>query len=386
MRRRILPFVIVTALAAGIAGAQGTSEPDRAELALAKQQAAEALRRSQALDAQAARATSEAARARAEAEALTARIQASEAEITAAETRLRLIEGLAREQRARLAERQGPVVRLSAALQTMARRPPALALVQPGSIDDVVHVRSLLASTLPVIRRRTAGLRREVDAGNRLREQARAARTALVTSREELHRRRVALARFEAEQRRRSAGLAESAVLESDRALVLGEEARDIESTIGTREFQRRLAAELARLPEPVERPGSTGGGGRRGQGRYLLPVQGRLVTGIGEISDAGVHARGLVFATEPEAPVVAPVAGRIVYAGRFRSYDQVLIIDHGGGWTSVITDLDSVAVRVGQTVARGQRLGRAATQAPRVGVELRRGGRPVAITQLLAG
>jgi hypothetical protein len=34
----------------------------------------------------------------------------------------------------------------------MARRPPALALVQPGSIDEVVHVRSLLASTLPVIR------------------------------------------------------------------------------------------------------------------------------------------------------------------------------------------------------------------------------------------
>ena len=106
----------------------------------------------------------------------------------------------------------------------------------------------------------------------------------------------------------------------------------------------------------------------------------------MGELSDAGVHARGLVFATEPEAPVVAPVAGRIVYAAPFRSYGQVLIIDHGSGWTSVITDLGSVAVRAGQNVARGQALGRAAATDPRVGVELRRGGRPVAITHLLAG
>ncbi len=386
MRRRILPFLIVTALAAGIAGAQATGEPDRAELALAKQQAEQALRRSQQLERQAAQATSEAARARAEAEALTARIQSSEAEITAAETRLRLIEGLAREQRARLAERQVPVVRRAAARQPRARRPPALALVQPGSLDDVVHVRSLLASTLPVIRRRTAGLRAEVDAGNRLRAQARQAQQALLSSREELQRRRLALAEFETQQRRRSMGFAESAVLESDRALALGEEAREIERTVGTREFQRRLERSLAALPGPLPRPGSENARPPERPGRYLLPVEGRLLIGVGEISDAGVHARGLVFSVEPEARVVAPVAGRIVYAGRFRSYDQVLVIDHGGGWTSVITDLEALSVRVGQTVARGQALGRAGTREPRVGIELRRNGRPVAITRLLAG
>src|SRR3546814_18640567 len=60
-----------------------------------------------------------------------------------------------------------------AALQMMARRPPALTLVQPGSLTDLVHVRSLLASTLPVIRERTAGLRAEVEEGNRLRRQDR---------------------------------------------------------------------------------------------------------------------------------------------------------------------------------------------------------------------
>jgi hypothetical protein len=93
--------------------------------------------------------------------------------------RIRIIEGLRAQQRARLAERQEPVVRLTAALQTMARRPPALAMVQPGSIDDVVHVRSVLASTLPIIRARTPSLREEVKGGQRAREAGRDGSPAL---------------------------------------------------------------------------------------------------------------------------------------------------------------------------------------------------------------
>src|SRR3546814_3632969 len=92
----------------------------------------------------------------------------------------------------------------------MARRPPALALVQPGSLDDAVHVRALLASTLPVIRARTAALREEVEAGNQLRDQAALAKAALVDSRAELKAERVALARFEADQRLRSQNLIQS--------------------------------------------------------------------------------------------------------------------------------------------------------------------------------
>jgi septal ring factor EnvC (AmiA/AmiB activator) len=196
----------------------------------------------------------------------------------------------------------------------------------------------------------------------------------------------VALARFESEQRRRSQDLAGGAVLESDRALALGEEARELARLIGTRAYQERLAASLAGLPGPVRRPAAADPQPEPPRPDYQLPVAGRLVTGVGEISDAGVHARGLTFATAAEAEVVAPMAGRIVYASAFRGYGQVLIIDHGGGWQSVITDLADIEVAAGDSVRRGQRLGRAGSDAPRVTVELRRGGRPIAIAPLLAG
>lgn len=384
MNRLLLPALAAAVLAGGLAAAQGRVD-EAAALLLAKRQAEEATRRSQQLEREAARATDEAARARAAASAVAARIEAAEAALTAAETRIRIVEALRARQRARLAERQAPVVRLTAALQTMARRPPALALVQPGSVHDVVHVRSLLASTLPVIRARTARLREEIRAGNALREQAEKARAALVEGQEELRRQRIAFARLEAAQRRRSEALASSALFESDRALAFGEEARDLLALMGTREYQARLRASLSALPPPLPRPGSEAEAPASGPGgRYMLPVAGRIVTGVGEISDAGVHARGLTFETAANAPVVAPRRGRIAYAGPFRGYDEIVIIDHGGGWSSVLTGLTGLSVRVGERVGAGARLGRAAPGETRVGVELRRGGRPVSITPLL--
>ena len=385
VRAPVLSLAMAGALAASVAIAQaGTSESAR-DVSAARREAQQAEARAQQLEAAAKSATDEAVRARTDAEALAVRIEAAEAEITAAETRLRIIEGLRAQQRARLAERQEPVARLTAALQMMGRRPPALALVQPGSLHDLVHVRALLASTLPVVRARTAALREEVDAGNRLKGQADRAVAALVASREELKRRRIALAQFEVDQRRRSQGLAETALFESDRALALGEEAREIGALETTRQYQAALRTELAELPGPVVRPVNQPGGRQPLRPHYRLPVQGRLVTGMGEISDAGVHARGLTFETRPNQPVVAPARGRILFAGQFRSYGNIAIIDHGKGWTSLITRIGRLEVRSGDAVTAGQALGTTSATDPNVSVELRHNGQPYAITPLLA-
>jgi septal ring factor EnvC (AmiA/AmiB activator) len=376
MRRLILPSLLVALLTGGWAAAQ-EGAPTLAE---AQREAAEARKRSETLEGQARRATGEAARANAAAAALAARIEAAEADITAAQSRIALIERLSAEQRARLAAGQGSLIRLTAALQTMARRPPALALVQPGSLDEVVHVRALLASSLPAIRARTAGVRAEMARGEALRRRAAEAVVQLGASRRDLQQRRLALARFERSQRSRSASLMQSAVQESDRALAFGEEARDLAELAGTRAFQARLARRLAGLPGPAPRPGDPGA--RPPPARYRLPVEGRLVTGTGEISDSGVHARGLTFAAAAGAPAVAPRPGRVAFAGAVRGYGEVVIIDHGGGWTTTLTDLTALAVKRGDGVRAGQPLGRAA--GGEVNVELRKDGRPVPIALLL--
>jgi septal ring factor EnvC (AmiA/AmiB activator) len=105
----------------------------------------------------------------------------------------------------------------------------------------------------------------------------------------------------------------------------------------------------------------------------------------MGELSATGVRARGLTFVTAPNAPAVAPAAGRIVYAGPFRGYGGVVIVDHGEGWTSLVAGLGGLAIRVGDPVAQGQLIGRAWKSGdPRVTVELRRRGQPMDLAQLL--
>ncbi|HEY0627330.1 MAG TPA: peptidoglycan DD-metalloendopeptidase family protein [Allosphingosinicella sp.] len=373
MKRRLLLAACAAALLTGsYAAAQSVEQ--------ARREAAAAAKRSADLRRQASQANSEAARARAEAEALVADIQKTEADITAAEAQLAAIERLRTQQRARIAEKQQPLIRLTAALQTMAARPPALALARPGSIDELVRVRALIASMEPKLRARTAALRAEAAAGDRLKAEADAALKSLAASREELRSRRIALARLEESQRRRSEQLASSAFSEEDRVVAYSEEARALTERLRDRALQARLAKDLAALPGPQLPPGAQPAAAERAP-PYRLPVQGRIAIGMGELSDAGVHARGTTFETVAGAPVIAPRAGRIAYAGRFRSYGEVVIIDHGGGWTSTITNLSALRVRQGDRVGAGDPLGRAGRQ---VTVELRLQGRPQPLTSLL--
>jgi septal ring factor EnvC (AmiA/AmiB activator) len=268
----------------------------------------------------------------------------------------------------------------------MARRPPALALVRPGSLDDMIRARSLLATTLPVIRERTAEIRREIARGEELRRQAEAAVGALVASQGELRRQRAELARLETRQRQRSQNLTETALNESDRALALGEEARDIGARLGSRQSDARMARMLSGLPGPVLRPplpASAPPPEPRLPG-YRIPVQGRLLAGTGEISEAGVHARGLTFEAAAQSEVLAPAPGEVAYAGRFRGYGEIVIIDHGNGWTSLITNLATRVVETGAAVGPGAPLGRTGAPRSRVSVELRLNGRPVPIAPML--
>jgi septal ring factor EnvC (AmiA/AmiB activator) len=91
-------------------------------------------------------------------------------------------------------------------------------------------------------------------------------------------------------------------------------------------------------------------------------------------------------MAVEANSIARAPAPGRVAFAGPFRSYGLVVILDHGGGWTSVITNLAALGVGTGQQVARGVPVGRAGGDSPQLTVELRYQGRPVPITALLAG
>jgi septal ring factor EnvC (AmiA/AmiB activator) len=147
----------------------------------------------------------------------------------------------------------------------------------------------------------------------------------------------------------------------------------------------RALAAEartLRELAARVQRRGSAPATGPNViPAAWVAPAQGRIARGFG-VRDGGAPAtQGVSVATRAGAQVVAPAAGEVAYAGVFRSYGQVLILNVDGGYAVVLTGLESINARVGEQVRAGQPVGQmsaAATPAPELYVEVRRNGQPV--------
>lgn len=390
MKTRIATLFVIAALS-GAAIAQVGGDPRQA-LARAEAAGKQAEQRAAQLEAAAQSASDEAARAQAASVAVAARIQATETEIEAAEAKSAVIAQLQAIQRQRLAAKQGPTVRLVAALQTMARRPAALALVQPGSISDIVHTQATFSAILPAIQARTADLRADVARGRQLRAAADQAVAQRRTAQGQLVAQRQRLAALEARKRAESARLGIGAMAEQDRAIAMGEQARDISDLVRNLDDEAGVRARLETLPGPTLRPAQPGApralpvemaAAESASPAYRLPVLGNVVTGLGEVSATGIRARGLTIATRAGAQVVAPATGRIAFAGPFRAYGQIVVIDHGMGWTTLLTNLAALDVKVGDAVVQGSPVGRTGGENGTVMVELRRRGTPVDIAKL---
>jgi murein hydrolase activator len=307
-------------------------------------------------------------------------ISAAEARISAADANARLIGARIQLRRQRLQREAAPATALLGGLAVMSQRPPLLAILDKGSTREFVRVRLLLGTTLPAIRARTATLRAELDRGRKLQQQARRARADLLDSRDGLARRKQEFAELESKAVLLAQQRGGEALGAGDIALARGEQAAQLVGEAERGRQAREIAAELSRLPAPPVRPG-TPSARQEAPLEYILPVQAPIVEGLGSVAANGVRSRGLTLATSRGASIDAPASGTIRFSGPFRSYDAVVIIDHGGGWMSLLLNVAS-SLKAGEKVELGQPLGRAIG---RIGVELSRNGRHVS-PALIAG
>lgn len=389
---RLTPLLALVAL--GGAAAQtppAPTDPNQLRRAIAEAQAAGAAagRRATDLEAQASTANAAVEKTAREAAGIAARIQQAEAGIAANEARAALIERERAQLRARLAQRQQPLVQLTAALQRLARRPAAFALLRPGSLHETVYLRAALEAMLPEVQRRTADLRAELNRSRALQNQARANAASLRQAQRDLAMRRQALAALESRQRLEARAAGGLAAREADRALALAEQARDLNGLVGQLDEASRRRAALAALPGPILRPAVPGTAVVVADAQaiatstarlpgFALPLAGQVVAGFGTERPGQPRSRGITLLARPAAQIVAPAAGRVVFAGPYRGYGQIVIIEHAGGWTSLITGLSTLDAAVGDRLVGGSPLGITGPGQPLVALELRKDGQPV--------
>lgn len=114
---------------------------------------------------------------------------------------------------------------------------------------------------------------------------------------------------------------------------------------------------------------------------RLVAPVPGAVVQRFGQADDLGIVARGHTYEAPRGARVLAPAAGSVMFAGPLAGHGLILIVEHAGGYHSLVAGLVRIDVRVGQRVTQGQAVGQMDQRGdgrPRLYFEFRQAGQPV--------
>ena len=373
--------LILSPLLAASAAAQDAGPPLDTALKQAEAEQASAEAQTAKLEQVASQAKGQVARLHAEQAAAAQAIDAAEARISAAGARLQLSAAEVAAYRGQLAVEQQPISSLLAGLATMAQRPPLLVFADRGGTDELVKVRLLLDATIPVIRARTSRLAGQLAQGERLQNAALAAGSELTRSRDALLARRQRYAELEQKALRQALDASGQALGSGDIAMVASEDLERLRGEQTNNQSIRRVADQLAMEDPAPPSPFAPENAGPQPPFAYELPTAAPVTEGLGSVNESGVRSRGLTLATARGAPITAPADGIVKFAGPFRDYDGVLIIDHGSGWLTLIVNAAST-LHPGDHVAIGQPIGRALGP---LQVELSQNGRRIS-PALIAG
>lgn len=258
---------------------------------------------------------------------------------------------------------------------------------------EAVDLKELMAKLEEERRHRVAEEKRLAEERRKAEEARRAEEKRLAEERRKAEETRRVEEQRQAEEARRAEAAAIARAKSEAEAQRLAEEARKAED--------KRLAAEARRLEQEARRAEAEEQEARRraeraaavnqpdkpwpsrpfseARGRLPMPARGRVVTGYGQVNDVGLTAKGITIRTRPNAQVIAPFDGTVVFSGQFRGYGQLLIIEHGEGYHTLLAGMTRIDAEVGHRLVAGEPIGMIEGETePALYVELRREGQPI--------
>jgi septal ring factor EnvC (AmiA/AmiB activator) len=300
------------------------------------------------------------------------RVRGIETQIGDAEFRIHALDGRQAQMRQSLESRRAEVTEVLAALQRAGRRTPPALLVRPEDALRSLRTAILLGAVVPEMRARAQHLVDELGELVRVRKQIAGERDQLTASRDRLAVDQQRLAALVEERQRQQSSLEQDADTERRRAEGLAKQTSDLKDLIAKMELDLKSAAKAATAANLQGTPPPANGKpnfnalkdpGRlspaiaftSAKGLLPLPVNGVKIRGFGGSDGAGGVERGISIVTRAGAQVTTPCDGWVVYAGPFRSYGQLLILNAGGGYHVLLAGMERISVNIGQFVLTGE-------------------------------
>jgi septal ring factor EnvC (AmiA/AmiB activator) len=350
------------------------------------------------------------------------KVQASEAKLSETEAKLAELTDQVNLIKNSITERKETIVKMLSAMQRIGRTPPPALVTRRDDALAVVRSAMLLADVFPELKYQADNLSRELEGMVTLENGIREQRDAEKSERDNLAAEQARVDRLLEEKRRAMAqGEAELAQIKqavADQAQTVTDLSELIDrldaqiAKVEVAQYDAEIAAEKALRAREQQQALATPANEsvveikpttkvafaspdrlkpampfEAAKGSLRLPAQGRRVKRFGDADASGGTVKGISLQTRPEARITAPADGWVVYAGEFRSYGQLLIINAGGGYHVLLAGMSRIDVSLGQFVLAGEPIavmGNSAAPSqgddrrPVLYVEFRKDGRPI--------
>lgn len=317
-----------------------------------------------------------------------AQVQQREAELAELDQQVIMLETTRAAKLAGLENQRSDLGALVAVLQRLSMQPREALILGIQSPRDMVLSAELLNYALPGLQAKAIRLKQELSDIQNLREDAEKRRREIATAAESLRGVREGIKRLVAQKASLRRVTEEDRAAAHQRVEELARQADDLRELLEAMPAMPRApeikpeiggaatAPTILRLEPPKELKNFP----RRRDG-VIPPVVGRVAARFGQIAEDGTKSEGILFETLPGAQVVAPHDGQAVFRGPFRSYGELLIIEHQNGYHTLLAGLGRTDVVVGQWVLAGEPVGVMdvlENGRPRLYVEFRRYGKAI--------
>lgn len=359
--RIALPSLVAAALTLGAVTSQAA--PDPSKLSKIQTELERAENEEQALARKAGKLDREIKDATSRMMTISSNMRAAERELNGIDGKLKDLTAKRRAYLETLDGEQEAITNLVLALSRMSSVPPQAMLARPEAPIETARGAHLVGKALPALDERARHLRLRLD-------ELAQVQADIETKQNE---RQKVLARLSTQEdelsglidkRRRALNTTQKEREAQKRAVEkLAEQARDVEDLMKRLETARKAASEPPKLE------------------KLVTPVVGRVQTAYGEKNDLGAVNKGVTYSARAGSGVVSPFAGTVRFAGPFQKYKQILIIEHGDAYHSLIAGLGRIDTSVGAVVRAGEPvavLPQGQDPEQTLYYELRRNGKPV--------
>ena len=302
---------------------------------------------------------------------LGAKLREQEDAFAAADERIQTLETQSVTLSSDLAEKQDELSVLLSGLMRLQQNPPPALAVDPEDVLKALRGAMMFGAVVPEFQKKAKELKTKLDALTAIRqatEAEKANRKATLAALSDSNAELLAL-----QQQKKSALVAAKQNLTAEKQTVaaLADKSQTLQQLLtelqnAREDEERRKTAEAKRAADAAAKAEEARLTALQGplkllsslKGKLPYPVQGSIIRHYGDETGLGTTLEGVAFDAMPRANVMAPVDGKVEFAGPFRSYGQLLILNAGEGYLVLLAGMNQISAELGQTVRIGEPIG----------------------------